>query len=469
MRQNPDKTTKLIELSLAEIINSVGTPVDLRLKSQDKLLIYNQSRYADQYTVSVKGAVREVLVAFPFDPDSTITIQKAILLAGGLKPDAAEFGYLIRTNQNNQKEKEYIQVNIGQALKNPNSLANMTLQATDELRISSQSAFTDVSEVTIKGAVRSPEVFQYDKSLKLKDLITLAEGFKPEASRKIEVFRLVIKNDEPTKVIAAALEVDKDFNIISGDKSFELQPSDEVVAKTVPDYNEQAIVTIEGEVVFSGEYSLVKKNETLADIIQRAGGVTSEAFLEGLTIIRDNQVIVTKLNLALKNNKSNYNIILKDGDLIKLPQKEDLVAIQLANTGIMDMKGDSLLEDTKIRVAFEEGKSAKWYINEFAAGFGYTADKDKVVVSYANGGVKVTKKWLLFNRYPKPDKGATIFIGALPKLSKAEQELARTEAMHKDYPKLKKGVIISLDKELLKEANKNNVDVKPDIEQKNNK
>jgi len=159
--------------------------------------------------VSVKGAVRDELINFPYDPDSTITIQKAILLSGGLKADAADFGYLIRTKPNNKNEKEYIPVDIGAAIRNPNGLSNLKLQAADELRVSSQSAFTDVHEVAIKGAVRSPEVFQYDKSLKLKDLITLADGFKPEASRKIEVFRLVIQNDQPTKVIAATLEVDK--------------------------------------------------------------------------------------------------------------------------------------------------------------------------------------------------------------------------------------------------------------------
>jgi len=454
MRKNKDGTTKLIQLNLEEILNGIGTPVDLRLESKDELLIYGQSRYTDKYTVSVKGAVRDELINFPYDPDSTITIQKAILLSGGLKADAADFGYLIRTKPNNKNEKEYIPVDIGAAIRNPNGLSNLKLQAADELRVSSQSAFTDVHEVAIKGAVRSPEVFQYDKSLKLKDLITLADGFKPEASRKIEVFRLVIQNDQPTKVIAATLEVDKDFNIINGDKDFVLQPNDEVVAKTVPDYNDQAIVLVEGEVVFPGEYSLIKKNETIANVIQRAGGVTTEAFLNGLTVLRDSQVVVvTKLDQALKNKSSNYNIILKDGDVIKLPQKEDVVSIHLANTGLLDMKGDSLLLDTKISVAYEQGKSAKWYIDEYAAGFGVTADKDKVMVAYANGGVKGTKKWLGLNRYPKPEKGATISISAIPELSEAEKELLQTKAMYKNYPNLKKGVIISLDKELLKGNN----------------
>jgi len=171
-------------------------------------------------------------------------------------------------------------------------------------------------------------------------------------------------------------------------------------------------------------------------------------------VLRDSQVVVvTKLDQALKNKSSNYNIILKDGDVIKLPQKEDVVSIHLANTGLLDMKGDSLLLDTKISVAYEQGKSAKWYIDEYAAGFGVTADKDKVMVAYANGGVKGTKKWLGLNRYPKPEKGATISISAIPELSEAEKELLQTKAMYKNYPNLKKGVIISLDKELLKGNN----------------
>ena len=450
VRENEDKTSKLVQLDLNEIINGIGTPADLRLKSKDRLIIYTQSRYVEGANIFVKGAVRDSL-SFPFDPDSTITIRKAILLAGGLKLDAADFGYLIRTNRSNIKEKSYRRINIKEALENPNSTANVKLQPADELRISPRSAYSDISMVSIKGAVRAPEAFQYDKSLRLKDLIFLAEGFKPEASKKLDVFRLKLENDQPTKIVVATLEVDNQFNIVSGDKDFELMPNDEVVARTVPDFNEQALVTVNGEVIFPGAYSLIKKNETLASIIQRAGGLTTEAFPQGVVIHRDAQKIVTNLDEALKNNQSNYNVILKGGDIITLPQKEDLVSILIRNTGAMDLSKDTLAFDNVISVAFEKGKSAKWYLQEYAAGFGKTADKEKVIVQYANGATKGTKRWLMFNKYPKPEKGAIISVGAMPEPLEATAKDAANEV----YPKLKKGVILSIDSDLMKNLKEN--------------
>ncbi len=452
IRKNTDNTAELVQLNLEDIIINSGNSTDLDLKSGDKLRIYQQSRYVDAYTIKVQGAVRES-IEFPFDPDSTITIRQAILLGGGLKAEAADFGYLIRTNQSNIKEKSYLKVNVRAAIENPESPDNFALQALDELRVVSKAAFTNVSMVTIHGAVHNPQTLQYDASLKLKDLIYLAEGFKPEASKKLDVFRLEVKNDEPTRTTIATLEVDDNYNIIGVGNDFTLMPNDEVVARTTPNYKAQSLIELKGEVIFPGEYSLLKKNETLANIIQRAGGITSEAFLEGLTILRDSQVIVTKLDQALKNKNSIYNIRLKAGDIITIPEKEDLVSIILANTGVAELSQDTL-SDNIIQVAFEAGKSAKWYINEFAAGFGITADKDKVLVAYPNGGTKGTKSWLIFNKYPKPEKGAIISIGAKQELTAEEQEKVAEASFYKAYPKLKKGVIISLDPELLNQSKK---------------
>jgi len=221
-------------------------------------------------------------------------------------------------------------------------------------------------------------------------------------------------------------------------------PNDEVIARIIPEYKTQTSVTVNGEVIFPGAYNLLKKNETLANIIQRAGGLTSEAFLEGLTIMREGQVVVTQLDQALKNSSSNYNLGLKDGDIITIPEKEDLVAIVLANTGVADFTQDT----NTIRVVYEQGKSAKWYIDEFAAGFGANADRERVFVAYPNGRTKVTKNFLGLKTYPKPKKGATISVGA--KLEMTEADKKKMDASAQTYPKLKKGVILTLDPEILK-------------------
>lgn len=140
IRLNPDGTKKLIQLNLDSIINDKETSFNLFLVKEDKLIVYEQERFIDKKTIKVTGAVREAL-EYPYDPSETITIAKSIFLAGGLKADAADIGFIIRENPKNTKEKEYIRVSIKDALMNPSSGANIKLAPSDELNILSKILF----------------------------------------------------------------------------------------------------------------------------------------------------------------------------------------------------------------------------------------------------------------------------------------------------------------------------------------
>lgn len=433
MRANPDSTYKLLQIDLENILTNSGSGEDLPLEPKDKLIIYELGDYVDRSTFSVTGAVRRE-IEHPFDPEASITIQQAILLAGGLEQEAADIGYIIRTNINNQKEKEYIRVNISDAISSPNGPSNLRLRPLDQLNVLTMSNFTDDSFVTLRGAVRFPQTFFYDPTLSLKDLLTLGGGFKPEASRRIDIFRLNIEKTQPTNTIVTSLEVDDDFNIIDDNADFNLMPYDEIVVRNVPDFEVQSFVTVEGEVFHSGEYALMAKNERLSDIIQRAGGLTPEAFAGGATILRKNHqgdelsmteefAVITRLEEVLKNPSSPYNYILKDGDVIKIPKRNDLVFINIANTNAEELFAD-MYPSGKIGVVFQPGKNAKWYITEHAGGFNRKASKDMVTVQYANGAITGTKGKGIFRKYPKLKKGAVISVGAKPE--KAETKTGPT-------------------------------------------
>ena len=45
-------------------------------------------------------------------------------------------------------------------------------------------------------------------------------------------------------------------------------------------------MVVAGEVLFSGSYSLLKKNERLSDLVSKAGGVTPDAYVKGARLIR---------------------------------------------------------------------------------------------------------------------------------------------------------------------------------------
>jgi len=88
-------------------------------------------------------------------------------------PDAAEFGYIIRTNPSNRNEKEYIKVNVLEAAKNINGNSNVQLYPLDELKVLITTAASDDEVVNIRGAVRSPGSYPYDQSLGIVDLLVL--------------------------------------------------------------------------------------------------------------------------------------------------------------------------------------------------------------------------------------------------------------------------------------------------------
>ena len=66
----------------------------------------------------------------------------------------------------------------------------------------SKLTYIDETSVSISGAVRNPGEYQYDESLSLSDILTIAGGLKLEAaSNRIDIFRIVIKEEEPTKAV----------------------------------------------------------------------------------------------------------------------------------------------------------------------------------------------------------------------------------------------------------------------------
>ncbi|MFK7937243.1 MAG: SLBB domain-containing protein, partial [Saprospiraceae bacterium] len=154
LRTDNDQTTRLLKVNLDAIISDPANAANLSLQPKDKLQIYDLNRFTEQPTISILGAVREPKEDFAIDPSQTVRLQEAILLAGGTKENATSFAYITRSDRSNPELKEYIRVNVKEALEDPASPANITIEPYDILRIPSQQAYTDASTITITGAVR---------------------------------------------------------------------------------------------------------------------------------------------------------------------------------------------------------------------------------------------------------------------------------------------------------------------------
>ena len=341
-RLNPDFTTTVVAVDIRGILN--GTSPDIELKPEDILNIPSLFDLREPYTIKISGAVNYVDTVLPYR--NNLTVEDAIMMAGGLKESAAT-----------------VNVEVARRIKDTKTYENSN---------------------------RTAEVFNFE----LNDNLGL-------------------------------ISVDgKNSNSV-----FTLEPFDEVYVRFSPGYQEQQVVKVDGEITFSGDYVLAEKNSRLSNIIAKAGGITSDAYVKGASLKRQltedemrrletllqlsankqsrdsvalslenikNYSVGIDLEKALANPGSAHDVVLRDGDELYIPQLQSTVKINGAVT-------------YPNSVTYTEGMSVGNCLSQ-AGGYNDIARKYPIVI-YMNGKVATTKKcFIFFKRYPKVEPGCEIVV-----------------------------------------------------------
>lgn len=380
-----------------------------------------------------------------FELQKGLTVSQLIKNAGGLKEDAfTGRGSIIRLNADNSTQQ--ISFNVQDALTKPG--ADVLLQREDNINISSIFDLRSGYAVTIKGEVRNPGDFAYADSMKVQDLIIRAGGFTEGASTKrIEVSRRMYDSDPSIKNSSVAQVFNIDINNLNENGGgFTLKPFDIVSIYSLPGYETQKLVKVEGEVIYPGYYAIQKKNEKISDLLERAGGLTQSADVDGASLKRNNDAILgidkskidtvalnkeradrlkqfqrtytakerdsvltntaseqyrnnfvgINLKKIIKNPGVHDDLILDNGDVLRVPKQQQLIKVN----------GEVLYPSA---VIYSSGKSFKGYVMN-AGGFSAHALKRGAYVVYPNGTVKGTSKFLFFNIHPKVRPGSEIYI-----------------------------------------------------------
>ena len=414
-RYNADfKTIRYEFININEILNNPQSSANLVLQRGDELIISSKASFVENYEINIEGSVR-VPTKMALDMENNIKVADAIFFAGGLTFDAiTEFAYIFRTRTDESKTQEYISVDLKEALANPSSAANISLEPKDRLVVYSKNSYTDESFVKVAGAVRSPGDFLYNPTLTLRNAILLAGGHRREAALdRVDVYRFEFEENRATRVLVATLKLDEAYNVRSGGPSFELQPFDQIFIRQAPEFELQRNILVNGEVKYPGTYALMNDNTKLATIIRESGGVTDEAFLKGATLMRMKEnvgYIIIDLENAIKNPKSFENIILQEGDEISIPKINNIVSISGA-TRASELYVNDIANRNKIQVPYRKGKNAGYYLNEYAGGLSKDGSINKISVIDASGKVTKAKNFLFFKKYPQVGPGAEIKVG----------------------------------------------------------
>lgn len=315
------------------------------------------------------------------------------------------------------------------------TVADIPLKNEDVLFIPTRIESQVEQTIAIHGEVQYPGTYKYAENETLEDFVLQAGGLKETASMHNVLISRRVSNPHALStdsVLAQTFKFSlKDGFVIDGQQSFHLMPFDEVYVRKSPGYYKQQNVTIEGEIMFAGDYTLTKKNERLSDLFNRAGGGTDLAYIEGARLERKvNEAERIRLEeiyrmrkeekerimqeTAINNNRSIAEINMnakaakedEDDDFVEIPETYP-VGIELdkalANPGsdedIVLREGDRIFIPTyngtvKINgevmypnsVAFAKGKSARYYIKQ-AGGYNRYAKKNMAYVIYMNGTV----------------------------------------------------------------------------------
>ena len=416
LKFQPNNSYRYERINLQAIVDNPASAENKTLDFGDQLRVLALTSYADRSSFVVTGAVRNPN-SFEVVTDGSLRLEDAILMAGGLLEGADDHGYVLRQDPKEPKTAQYINVDLKEASMNPSSSSNIEIKSGDRIIVFGKGEMRDNLNVNIYGAVRKPGLYRYGPGMTLADVVNLAGGLTYGADHnRIDIARTEIENSEKVHVTQYTTQLPSDFGSNqTDDNSVELKPFDHIYVRNVPEFESQQTVELKGEVRYPGIYPILADKERISDLVTRAGGLSGEAFPEGAKLYRQGDttgLVVINLGDILHNNNIPSNVILLSGDVIDIPKSRELVTIG----GLVNLdesySSDFLDGERKISVAFRGEKSAKYYIDNFAAGVSHDGSAAEIKVQYADGGVEKTKKVFFFNKYPKAKRGSVITVGA---------------------------------------------------------
>lgn len=412
--------------------------IDLKFQSLDELLKSNFSlengdvvnilgiNKLPENRVVISGFVKKPGV---YELKTGMTIKNLILKADSLLDQAfLEKGLLIRTLPS--EKKEIFNFNVRLALLGDKE-NNFVLKNRDEVKIFEQLNFYPSRMVEISGEVKNPGAYPRYENMTLTELIIMAGGLTDKASiQNIEVTRLDTTN---LNIYSQKFLVNLPLKYweINTNEDFILRDYDRILVKADPLKEFSKVVSISGEVLYPGTYTILYENEKLFNLIKRAGGLKPSAYTKGMYIERDKKLleksfipipdsllfrnkkvsvynpnliteytkrIPIEWNEILKDTNSVYNVILQPGDLIVIPKDPQTISVV----------GDVIVPSS---VPYSPGKKIDYYIKQ-AGGYKLTAAKGDEIVILPNG-----KKWEPSGFFLTPDppieSGSTIIVPTL--------------------------------------------------------
>lgn len=334
------------------------------------------------------------------------TVKDLITKAGGLREDAF-LDRAVITREREDLTLETLSLNLNNI--DSSKYGNTPLLKNDILFIASNMIDEDLGNLSIGGLVAKPGEYKFAKNTTIEDLIVKAGGLLSAASTaKVDVTRRIVDpaSTSDVSVIAEVFSFSIEDGLIVNDQAdFFLEPYDQVYVRKSPGYEPQRSVFLVGEVLFPGEYTLRQKEQRVSDIIKAAGGLTNKSYPTGARLVRkmnddekarqkqyiemmsrgtmndsisrgsldigSEYTVGIELDKAVANPKSEYDIVLREDDILYIPEFTNTIKI---NGAVMHPN----------TVLYKQGEPLTYYI-EKSGGYSDLAQKKRAYIVYMNG------------------------------------------------------------------------------------
>lgn len=416
------------QISVYRVSNNGWKLINLEASEYGKYLMQNGDSVAVgeigtkvENRVTITGAVYR---PGTYELTKGLTVRQLLTKAEGVKENYyPNKGVIVRLQENYQPKA--ITFNVDEILKGND---NVLLEREDKVIIQYLDSVMEKRTLQIDGEVLLPGEYEYIDNMSLSDQIFRSGGFTEaasnafiELSRRHNYSEASDIKDQLVKVYT--FNINRDLKPDAKADTFKLMPFDHIYVRRAPSYFEQRTVTVKGEVKFPGAYSISSKTERISDLLVRAGGLLPTAYVKGARLIRKDKMEKEKLHLIsniandtlaqenvsdsisglvelrleeiLQKSGTGYDLLLKDGDEILIPEFEQEVRLS----------GEII---NPIGLTYESGRRLRFYVNK-AGGFTSKADKGKIIVIASNGTAKITKS-IIFRIYPPVEPGSQIVI-----------------------------------------------------------
>ncbi len=382
----PGQDRLALDVSLAAV--AAGPGGDVPLCDADELVAYSIGQER-RNTVTISGS--SVLKPGVYEYQPGLRLRELVALAGGLKPEVF-LGRAQVTRTAADRTRSVLRVDLTRALAG-DPRDDLALEPLDELGVLSKWDVEERGRVRIDGLVRHPGEYEYLEGMTLADLVFQAGGLTDDAlALSAELARVVLRAQGLEIADTLRVPLERTLTADSRASAFALERWDAVFVRRDPEYREQVFVSVDGEVRFPGRYALTRRDERVADLVKRAGGLTELAYAPGASFSRTGaDRLAIDLPAVLRDPRSPSNLVLEASDVLRVPRFAPTVTIEGAVFN-------------PVTALYRAGAGVGYYVTQ-ANGFRRDADKRRTVVIQANGSVQ---------KGGTPGPGSRVLVPARP-------------------------------------------------------